>query len=96
MLSTVDDPEAGEKLLRLGERAVGHLGRAALPRAHDPRLFRRGQTLGADELAGVGQLLVEAVHELDVRLDVVQRPRADARVLPARPRGVHHQHVFHV
>ena len=53
----VDDPVAGEELLRLGERAVGDLGRAALAGAHDARLPGRSQPLGADELAVVASAL---------------------------------------
>src|SRR6266852_4958913 len=59
---TVDDPETGEKLLGLRERAIRHLGGAGLPGPHHPGLSRPGQALGAHQLARLGELLVETVH----------------------------------
>ena len=75
-VSHVDDPVAGEKLLGLGERAVGHLGRAALAGAHDPRLLRaaRAPRRRPARPLRVSSLL-NSLHEPDVRLDVLRRPR---------------------
>ena len=88
----VDDPVAGEELLGLGEHAVGDRP-AVLAGAHELGLVGAGQALGGDELARLAELLVEALHELDVRLEVLLRPVGDL-VRPAA-RGVHHQHVLH-
>ena len=38
----------------------------------------------------------KALHEVNVRLDVLRWPCANAGVLPSAPRGMHHQHVLHV
>ena len=96
VLSHVDDPVAGEELLGLRERPVGHLWRAALAGAHDPGLLRPASPSASHELARRrSSSSLNRVHEPDVRLDVVRRPGPDARSLPSRSRRVHHQHVLH-
>ncbi len=50
-------------------------GAPSLPARTTLACLRSGQALGADQLAGLLQLLVEADHEADVRLDVFRRPR---------------------
>ncbi len=53
----VDDPEAGQELLRLGERAVGDFRLARLGRRpHHPRLLGQRQPLRVDQLAALAQL----------------------------------------
>ncbi|MFO0746025.1 MAG: hypothetical protein U1F43_10170 [Myxococcota bacterium] len=60
-LLDVDDPEAGQELLGLGERPVGHDRGAARADAHDAGLDRGRQPLGADELAGAQEVAMQLV-----------------------------------
>ena len=62
----VDDPVAGEELLRLREHAVGDR-LAVLAGAHELGLIGARQALGRDQLARRPELLGEPHHELDVR-----------------------------
>ena len=48
----------------LRERAVGHLGRAAFACPYHPGFSRRGQPLGANQLAGVLEVLGERFMKL--------------------------------
>ena len=67
------------------DRPVGDFGRASLVGTDDSRFFGAAETLRVHQFAGFGQLLVKALHERDVRLDVVHRPGPDPRVFhPAR------------
>jgi hypothetical protein len=62
--------------------------------SHDLGLLRVGESFYARQLSGFAQSLVEAVHERDVRLNVLLRSCAK-RVVTC-PRAIHHQNVFHV
>src|SRR5688500_7664061 len=89
----LDDPVAGEELLRLRKGSIGHRG-TILSRAHQLRLSRRGQALAVHPLASVGELLVDPVHEGHVSLEVLGSPVAYL-VVAGAPRRVHHQNVPH-
>ena len=81
----VDHHPAGDQVLRLGERAVGHR-RPPLAVGADPDAVGR-QRLPVDELAGALEPGGEVVHELDVRLDLVGRPLVHRDVVHRRRRA---------
>src|SRR5258708_2583747 len=54
---------------------------------------RAGEAVGSQELALVAELAGEALHEGNVGLDVLLRPRRD--LVGAAAGGVHHEHEFH-
>ena len=53
------------------------IGSAVLAGAHELGLLGTGEALGRHELTRLLQLLREANHELDVRVDVLLRPGRD-------------------
>jgi len=59
------------------------------------RFAGRREALGPHELARIAELLVQALHEPDVRLQIIRRPIRNRPVALA-PRGVHHQHELHL
>lgn len=68
--------------------------RAALCRSHDPGLTGCSQCLDAHELTGLRELLIEAMHEGHVSLEIFRRPLGNL-VVPGPTRRVHHQDVSH-
>src|SRR2546430_1555218 len=70
----VDHPVAGEQLLRFRERSVSDHGRAR-PVGHDELgLLRAGKALGVDQLAALGELLVQGLLESNMGRDVLGLP----------------------
>src|SRR5690606_28853939 len=85
----IDEPVARERLLRLGERAVGRDRQAVLD-TYRPRLARVGEAEPGDELTGRGEIVLDRVHELD--------HLGDPLLGLVRHRGLvaeHHDHVLH-
>jgi hypothetical protein len=75
-----------EELLRLGEHAIRDR-LAIFARAHALGLIGTAQALGGHELARCPELLREADHEGNVRLDVLLRPVGDLVRAVARGRS---------
>ena len=96
----VDQEEAGEVLLRLGVRAVGHQRLAGLP-AVEPGAGRVGQRLAADELAPFRQLGQHGLELVVQRLAPLGRQRlvlgdeVPGRVPPGLGVGVDQDDVLH-
>ena len=81
----VHDPVAGEQLLGLGEQAVGDHRGADSVRHHELGQLGSGQPLGVDQLTALGELLVQRLLELDVRLDVPRESTPSWAGSPTRP-----------
>src|SRR5262245_11438873 len=86
----VHDPVAGEEFLRFGKWTISHGGCSVLSDTHDSRLARRREALRTGELSRLDELLVQAMHEGDVRFEIVRRPAVHP-VAPVPSWRVHHQ-----
>jgi hypothetical protein len=85
----VDDPESRQRFPRLGERAVARNRHARL---HVDRLGLRcvGESLLEDELAGLRELDVDPLHEVDHLPDPLGRLSRQLRLVAEG-----HEHVLH-
>src|SRR5205085_11589358 len=90
LLRRLDDPPAGEGLLRLRERAVGR-DRNAVLEPDGLRLARIDEPLAVDVLAGVVELLVDLAHERDHVADPLRGPGLEHPLLVSE----HHDDVLH-
>src|SRR5215203_1598600 len=88
-----DQAVAGDELLELGVRAVGHDRLTLAVPDHELRRVWRCQPFGADQLTESSELVVEHLLELDVGGDVLWRPVGDrhCRLIPAAERLDEHE-----
>src|SRR5205823_1654678 len=83
---------SGKELLRFREHAVCNR-LSVTPRANDLSPLRQGQPLRVHKNTRIVKLLVEALHKLDVALQIFFRP--PGVLIPGALFAMHHQNVFH-
>src|SRR3984957_7960740 len=88
----IDDPVAGQELLRFRKHAVRD-GLCVLAGANHFGLIGKCQSLGSHEHPSILELFAESAHECDVRLEILLGPLGVA--LEIGLGACHQQHVFH-